>query len=43
MNALLKFLHGDNCQALCNTEKAMNRNWSNRKANPVLKTKMGNN
>ena len=24
-------------------EKAMNRNWSNQKANPSLKTKMGNN
>ena len=25
------------------TEKAMNSNWSNEKANPALKTKMGNN
>ena len=24
-------------------EKAMNRNWSNQKANPALKTQMGNN
>ena len=24
-------------------EKAMNRNWSNQKTNPALKTKMGNN
>ena len=24
-------------------EKAINRSWSNQKANPVLKTKMGNN
>ena len=26
-----------------NNEKAMNRNWSNQKSNPALKTKMGNN
>ena len=24
-------------------EKAMNRNWGNQRANPTLKTKMGNN
>ena len=40
-------------QGICNPEfyedlvyksnrKAMNRNWSNQKANPVLKTKVGN-
>ena len=25
-----------------NNRKAMNRNWGNQKANPALKTKMGN-
>ena len=31
------------CSLKESNEKAMNRNWSNQKANPALKTKMGNN
>ena len=33
---------GINCIAIKSNRKTMNRNWSNQKANPALKTKAGN-
>ena len=35
-----RFAHCRGCHE--SNRKAMNRNWSNRKANPALKTKAGN-
>ena len=37
-NILLSFAQNIHCKS---TRKAMNRNWSNQKANPALKTKTG--
>ena len=35
-------IHKDSMLAIEINGKAMNRNWSNQKANPALKTKAGN-